>query len=286
MTERNVIALRYLWNDDVPAFYQIGWELHVGDEPYDWDCRLRTDPHCLFAYTVSGCGEVEIDGVCTAMDPGWAFLIEIPGPYRYHIPPHSHHWELKYICLNVECLPVWSRLVERIGRVVSISGNTQVMQVYDHLFELARQNLIDDVYLNSALTYRFLMELYRLSRRDTSDIYPHPVRICKEYIDQHIQDPITLDHLAELAQVTKYHLTRLFRHHLHETPIQYVLKTRVKQAAELLIETEYSISEISRMTGFSNPNYFAKVFRKFMGQAPREFRRYAEEQRIRHIHVR
>ncbi len=59
------------------------------------------------------------------------------------------------------------------------------------------------------------------------------------------------------------------------TPFQYLLEYRVKTAAQLLLETEESVTEIGFAVGFSDSSYFTRVFRRLIGCAPSEFRRRA-----------
>lgn len=83
---------------------------------------------------------------------------------------------------------------------------------------------------------------------------------------------IGLDDLVAASGLSKYHFTRLFQKTTNLTPIQYLTKIRIEHAIELLRMTNYSIDEIAQLVGYSNGNYFIKVFHKRIGMSPGQFR--------------
>ncbi len=282
-----LIALHYLTEDErVPIFYQIGWERWLPEDQYDRDCQTGTDPHCIFAYTVSGRGEIAVDGEWFNLTPGHAFFVEVPGPFRYRLPESADHWELKFLSITLDCLPVWTTIVQKAGRIIRLRAGNGVMTTFDEIYRLAQQDMIVDMYHNSSYLYQFLMTLKRFlsSSRSLHDV-PASIQICQNRMEINPEKQWSLDDYAQLAGISKYHLTRLFQEYLGESPMHYLSKTRVKRAAQLLIHTDHGIRHIARATGFSNPNYFSKVFRKWMNLTPSEFRDYAKKQQVSHIQL-
>ena len=101
-------------------------------------------------------------------------------------------------------------------------------------------------------------------------------RLCgatKRYIDTHYQENISLDHLAELNHVSKFHLSHAFTEEYGISPINYLISKRLSEAEHLLKTTDFSLSLISNTTGFSSSSYFAQVFKKQKGMSPTEFRK-------------
>lgn len=84
----------------------------------------------------------------------------------------------------------------------------------------------------------------------------------KKYIDLNYSDSLTLDDLAEVSHLNKYYLSHTFKEQTGLSPIEYLNKTRIKNAKILLKSTNYSISEISGFTGFSSQSYFHNVSKR------------------------
>lgn len=93
------------------------------------------------------------------------------------------------------------------------------------------------------------------------------------YIEQHYQDAISLDALAESAHVSKSECLRCFKAALQTAPYQYLMEYRLAKAAELLRGTNVPISEIATRVGFGQTSHFGKCFREKTNMTPREYRK-------------
>lgn len=93
-----------------------------------------------------------------------------------------------------------------------------------------------------------------------------------EYIKQHIKEELSLEELASMVCITKSHLGRLFRESLGQSPLQFILNTRIKGAQRLLITTEMSVASIAREVGFNDVSYFIRSFRNRLDFTPQEYR--------------
>lgn len=101
----------------------------------------------------------------------------------------------------------------------------------------------------------------------------------KQYIDLHYQENITLDELSRLTYVNKYYLVHAFKKYIGLSPINYLINKRVEEAKVLLETTNYSVSQISDIVGFSSQSYFSQVFKKTMGTTPFEIRKRKREEK-------
>lgn len=92
------------------------------------------------------------------------------------------------------------------------------------------------------------------------------------YIQAHADEEISLEQVAQSANISKNECLRCFRSVIGCTPIQYVRQIRIQKAAELLQSTAWKIADIGMMCGFQEMSYFAKTFKAFKGCTPHEFR--------------
>ncbi len=84
---------------------------------------------------------------------------------------------------------------------------------------------------------------------------------------------ITNKNLIAISGCSESTLLRLFKKYLGMTPLTWILMQKIQVAMKLLQFTNLRIKEISNKVGFTNPNYFAKVFKQFNKISPREYRR-------------
>jgi len=93
------------------------------------------------------------------------------------------------------------------------------------------------------------------------------------HIEAHYAEKISLDELAVKSHLSKRHFLRIFHDCIGRSPIDHLLHVRTQKAAELLRNTDRTITEIAFDCGFSDSNYFARKFRQLMSESPRDFRR-------------
>ncbi|MBQ7777558.1 MAG: helix-turn-helix domain-containing protein [Oscillibacter sp.] len=100
----------------------------------------------------------------------------------------------------------------------------------------------------------------------------------KEYIDQHYMEQLTLQAIGEVFHVSPYYLAHAFKETCGYPPRQYLLRRRIGEAQNLLLNTDLPIARISEMVGYETQNYFDQQFSKHTGMAPRKFRQTSRVQ--------
>lgn len=95
----------------------------------------------------------------------------------------------------------------------------------------------------------------------------------KRYIDSSFQENITLDKLAEIAQINKYYFSHTFTETYGISPMNYLTQKRIFTSQELLTSTDMSLAQIAQQCGFSSSSYFTQCFRKSCGMTPTAYRK-------------
>jgi AraC-like DNA-binding protein len=88
------------------------------------------------------------------------------------------------------------------------------------------------------------------------------------YIHEHYAESITRSELAGSLAVSDRYLTRCFHQEMGITPVTYLNRYRIRKARELIEKRAFSITEVAQMVGFSDSNYFGRVFREEVGVTP------------------
>src|ERR1700737_4384419 len=93
-----------------------------------------------------------------------------------------------------------------------------------------------------------------------------------QYIQQNLDQDLTLAELAALVCMSRYHFARLFKGSTGVPPHRFVVRQRIARARGVLATSELSIAEISRLVGFRTPSHFTTVFRRVLGITPGAYR--------------
>jgi two-component system response regulator YesN len=104
-----------------------------------------------------------------------------------------------------------------------------------------------------------------------SRMSPIIVKACA-IIHENISDEISLEEIARRVEISPFYFSKLFKEETGENFIDYITMARITRAKELLIDPVLSIKEISGSTGYSDPNYFSKLFKRIVGLTPTEYR--------------
>lgn len=93
-----------------------------------------------------------------------------------------------------------------------------------------------------------------------------------QHIGAKFDQPCSLQLLADIAGVSRYHFVRIFSHVVGVTPNQYLINVRIRAAADLLMTTKIPIAQIIYAVGFNDISYFYMCFRETFRCTPRQWR--------------
>ena len=94
-----------------------------------------------------------------------------------------------------------------------------------------------------------------------------------QFIEEHLDERIGVNEVAEISCLSIFHFQRLFTDYLGETVSQYILHRRLELAAETIVKRKgVALSELARKAGFETHSAFSRAFKKHFNVSPREFR--------------
>lgn len=98
------------------------------------------------------------------------------------------------------------------------------------------------------------------------------LRRIEDHVREHLDEDISVEVLAALVDLSSFHFSRVFKQATGMTPLQFVTRERITLAQQFIRETSRSLIDIGMEVGYTNPSYFAQVFRRVVGVTPTEFR--------------
>ncbi|MCJ8056632.1 AraC family transcriptional regulator [Shinella curvata] len=101
------------------------------------------------------------------------------------------------------------------------------------------------------------------------------VRNVCTHLAENLDQPVSLDDLAAIFNLSRRHLTRLFCEHTGETVLAHLQRLRMRRAQELLRHTRLSVLQVAGAVGFQSPSHFSALFAREAGMNPDQWRRQA-----------
>ena len=244
----------------------------------DWHSTLHTHPFTELFYVVDGKGEFNIQG---QRFPVKANDFVIINPQVEHTELSSPDEPLEYIVLGIKGLS-FSNLtpVSEGGHPFSFFNlrdeqkdilrylNAMVQEATSQQmsYELVCHNLLEILLIKILRHQHFDLEVGKQSKA-TKDI-----SFIKHYLETYYHESIQLEDLASMTHLSRFYISHSFKKEIGMSPMEYLIDIRIKESKILLRTTNYSISQVADIVGFTTPTYFSKQFRKSTGISPTDYR--------------
>ncbi|MDW7656498.1 MAG: AraC family transcriptional regulator [Bacillota bacterium] len=268
--------------------------LWIGKYVQDWEMEGHSHTFFQIFGTISGKGTIMIEDETFPLDKETLFIV--PSNCRHVIVKHDPSDAPKMQDIKFEILDTQlDEDMKRLGRCVRIQYYEWFSRQFDELLKESMLKGPHYYHWINSFFYCTLIHIIReklyanladhqiLNQFDLSipESY-HSISIQEvlQYIREHYARPISLDHLARLAAINKTKLISAFKELLGITPLQYINQMRLQKAKELLVNTDISISEISRLAGFQSIQYFSRYFQSKLNVSPKEYRRLNTDNRF------
>lgn len=242
----------------------------------EWAGLTHTHPFTEIFYIIKGKGiittnqqkfEVSTNNVC------------IVNPNVEHMESSSLEDPLEFIIIGIEGLNFQDLSENGDSFSFHKLSNQQndVKFYFQTIYQEAKEQLegYGDVchHLLGALIMKLQRQLKLKIEAENQTKLRKEIAQAKKYIYQHFKENITLDKLSQLTHLNKFYLSHSFKDEIGRTPIEYLNYCRVEEAKVLLSTTNYSISQIATVIGYSSQSYFSEVFKKYESKSPSEFRK-------------
>lgn len=134
---------------------------------------------------------------------------------------------------------------------------------------------VADLYADTAAHF---LTTHLLMRHGKADPRPTPIREdlrlrrVDEFLRANLSAAISLDDIANVAGVSRFHLVRLFKQSHNETPFRRLTRMRMDEAAQRLANSRETVTATAFACGYENPAHFASAFNRRFGVSPRQYR--------------
>jgi AraC family transcriptional regulator, arabinose operon regulatory protein len=240
----------------------------------DYSFKLSDYPFYRLTLTVSGQAEVH---------KGKERYISKPGS-MYFFPPrktgfiiNKSDMEWKHIYIHFTGSDV-DNLLSKAGSCSKNVWHTTNPGEIQNLFESIVHNCLEQSDSSQVVCDSYLRILLIklnsmiLDSNEHSSTSRHNYLKCYNYIRNNFSEIVSIGDISEKCCISNIYLCRLFKKYAKTSPMAYVTKLKMNKAALLLMQTDYSIKQISIMLAFDNQYYFSRVFKRAYGISPANYR--------------
>ncbi|BAY87564.1 AraC family transcriptional regulator [Calothrix parasitica NIES-267] len=135
----------------------------------------------------------------------------------------------------------------------------------------------DKLYLESLINFLsvHLIKNYSTQQKPLkqlkSGLTKHKLKQIVDYINNNLHQDLSLKELARLVQISPYHFTRQFKQSTALPPHQYIIRTRIERAKQLLKQGNLTIAQVAYIVGFSHQSHLNRHFKRLVGVTPKVF---------------
>lgn len=243
----------------------------------DWHSMEHSHYFAELFFVTEGEGCFQIEGEKIPVKKNDLVLVNPDTPHT-ELGNREHPW--KYIALGVEGVQFCHSQKESpySYSIHSISRNSrEIFSYLDTLVREIRQRAADYSFVCQNLTELILVYIARNTNQNflaaPTRKASRECRMVEQYINENFAQDITLETLSSLVHINKYYLVHAFKNYKGMSPINYLIQKRVEEARHLLEATNYPVTKIGEITGFSSQSYFSQTFRKITGVSPNTYRK-------------
>jgi AraC-like DNA-binding protein len=232
-----------------------------GFERSDWNCWT-------FEYILSGYGRFEIDGTSYALGPGDMYVLP-KGMAHGYWGDSRDPWRKHFFVVDG---PMVSQLLAAYHLETTYCFETcGALHWFSACHDLIRSGTSDMNDKATLLFHEFIIHLANL-QKSGDPAYSGPVDKAISYLNANVENPISMDDVAQEAGRSKSHLSRVFSSEVGVTPYDYLIGLRIDLAKTLLSLTPFTIAEIANRLCYADAYYFSNAFKQRMGVSPKAFR--------------
>ena len=244
-------------------FYLITIAQHMYDEEY----HLKRSNFGSFQliHTIEGEGMLYYKGVKYNVGPGDCFVIDCDEYHEY--ATIKSPWVYNYIHFNGASSKQYVEAVHLMkGIIINVEKSYTFHRLFDKLNKIVEEKGVFGEVEISSLLIQLLSELMQSEA-------PAWIQPVMDFINNNYKSKITIDQLAELAHINRYHFIKKFKKEIGFSPYQYIINYRIDEAKHYLTHMDYTIGEIAEKTGFESASNFSQQFSKIYHMSPQSFRK-------------
>ena len=237
----------------------------------------------IIIYCVEGSGWLEIDKKRIEISPSQFITIPANTPHRYSAN-EKDPWTIYWIHFKGEIAAYIVELIMQNSKNYkpNLGYNENRIRLFEDIYSnLEKGYSGDNLRYVNMIFYHFLSSLLYedkfsyVENKQTEDV----IELTIAQMQQKIHTVLTLNELANLANLSVSHYSAIFREKTGYSPIEYFNHLKIQKSCQYLLFTTMPIKEIAALSGVEDQYYFSRMFSRLMGVSPSEYRKRNQSDR-------
>lgn len=231
--------------------------------------HVKVLPYLSIVQSVEGSYDIALGNGEQEQTGDGGFFIAPAGVQQsivHHVNKKSGKMTCRWIFIDVEAnksFPLDS--LYQFPVVLNDNRKNELNILFDRIFAT------NDIWENYSDCYKLLGYLLQTATPKKNE--PHQgIQNAIAYIAEHYTEQITVKALANISNMSESNFYAAFKKQLGASPVAYLNHYRLSVAAEKLVQTDSTVSEISYSVGINDPLYFSKLFKKTYGMTSKKYR--------------
>ena len=232
--------------------------------------KRNTYPPLLIVFIREGKMHVEYENQCFDAQKGDVVLLDCSKPHYYHAYNGLEFLYMHFDGSNSH--EICRHILETKGALIQEDSNILIGRLLYNMVDYYQNGGIESMFQSSMRIYHLFEYLLKPPVLQTE--YETPVEQSIHYIRRNYSEPLNLNKLAEIANLSPYYYAHCFKEETGFSPMEYVTNTRLEQAKVKLIRTQKTVEEIADEIGYSSSSSFINMFVKKVGYSPKQYRKF------------
>lgn len=254
-------------NQTLKLFYYVTC---IGHFYYEDFYKLSRDSYnsYLIMYIVKGRAKIHNEKGSFELNAGDTVFMNCHNPHGYESLGDLETIWLHFDGINTK--DIFMELENQYDGVVVIKNSFNIMDRINKIYMAYKSGKKISEGVQSSYIGRILAEFFNVT--EDSNNKSLLIQEIVSYIDEHYKEDLTVKYLASKASLSEFHFSRIFKKETGYTIHEYIIKTRINNAKNMLQLTNLSLKEITFLCGFSSESSFSTTFKKNTGVTPGVFR--------------
>ncbi len=249
----------------------------MGFYPHAHGHHMRREQHDdnLVIYCTAGHGVLQAGGSSHPAGPGSLMLLPQGLAHEYHASSRNP-WHLYWVhCRGDNAGAFLDYLGYRPGKpVVEVNMHPALSASFDSLLTVRSTGYSLAAFVNAANHLRHLFTQFALAASQRRAAQPGELDLARlqDYMRANIDKRLSLDDLARLANLSRFHFANRYKALTGYSPIKHFLHLKMEAACRMLDTSRCSIGSIAQELGYTDALYFSRAFKGVVGLSPRDYR--------------